>query len=94
MTACAAGLAIIPASCLQAVRGSAMPSVQADLVLLLLPPLLLLLLLLLSGATLQVKMVSPQEVQFASDRGALIVDVRPEADYDAVSDGKSAVASV
>ncbi|WIA41857.1 hypothetical protein OEZ86_009183 [Tetradesmus obliquus] len=31
-----------------------------------------------------VKMVSPQEVQFACERGqALVVDVRPEADYDA-----------
>ncbi|KAF6261804.1 Rhodanese-like domain-containing protein [Scenedesmus sp. NREL 46B-D3] len=30
-----------------------------------------------------VKMVSPQEVQFAADRGALLVDVRPQADYDA-----------
>eukprot|EP00882_Tetradesmus_deserticola_P010914 GHRQ01011538.1.p1 GENE.GHRQ01011538.1~~GHRQ01011538.1.p1 ORF type:complete len:175 (+),score=36.18 GHRQ01011538.1:199-723(+) len=30
-----------------------------------------------------VKLVSPQEVQFAAERGALLVDVRPEADYDA-----------
>lgn len=41
--------------------------------------------MLLGSAVRQVKMVSPQEVQFASDRGALVVDVRPEADYDAVS---------
>jgi hypothetical protein len=39
----------------------------------------------LFAAVQQVKMVSPQEVQFASARGALVVDVRPEADFDAVS---------
>jgi rhodanese-related sulfurtransferase len=47
---------------------------------------------LLSIVVTQVKMVSPQEVQFASDRGALIVDVRPEADYDAVSQMREAAA--
>eukprot|EP00879_Flechtneria_rotunda_P013416 GHRR01014006.1.p1 GENE.GHRR01014006.1~~GHRR01014006.1.p1 ORF type:complete len:210 (+),score=37.42 GHRR01014006.1:237-866(+) len=30
-----------------------------------------------------VKVISPQEVKFAIDRGAVIVDVRPEGDFDA-----------
>lgn len=35
---------------------------------------------------LQVKLIAPQEVIFAADRGkAVIVDVRPAADYEKVS---------
>jgi hypothetical protein len=52
--------------------------------------LMMMMMMFLSCVAPQVKMVSPQEVQFASDRGALVVDVRPEADYDAVSDTRPA----
>ncbi len=31
------------------------------------------------------KLLSPQELLWAAEKGALVVDVRPEADYDTVS---------
>ena len=40
----------------------------------------------LSPPPLQVKLLAPQEVIFAQQKGTPIIDVRPEADYEKVSE--------